>query len=110
MPSHEYVCRQCGDTITLTSPPGRAPNTPYCNTCRRRYAKVFGFSFTPIPIEIKTPGGRFGSMKAAARERGNRAGEHSERAGRDVVYEPFDAKDPEQNPTLPGSRQGSIAP
>ena len=99
MPEHHFVCRSCGDKLILDSPIGRSPNTPYCNTCRRRYSKIFGFSSSQIPIEIMSTGfGRFGSMRAYKAERDRRSAEHSERVGMDIQYDTFSPADNDQSP------------
>ena len=102
MPSHHFVCRQCGDkqiidsTITMPSPPH-----PYCHKCHRTYAKVFGFNTTPMQIEISSPHGKFGSERAYNTARDQRSAEHSERVGREVTFESFDPRDPDQDPRKP---------
>ena len=100
MPVHEFVCRGCEDKLVLTSQiSDPTPHHPYCNHCKQRYAKVFGFGFNPIQIEINSPAvGKFGSQRSYKTALDRHSDHHSERVGRAITYEAFDPRDSDQDP------------
>jgi len=103
MPSHHFVCRGCGDKEVLTASVHEpTPNHPYCNTCRQRYAKVFGFKPMAFPIEIHSPNvGKHGSQRSYNTARDRLAAQHTERTGMEVKYDSFDLRDNDKSPVNP---------
>jgi hypothetical protein len=103
MPIYQYKCNGCGETSDITASIRMpTPNPPHCYSCHRVMVRKYSpFGFTPIEIEISGPGGKFGSKRAYNTDRDRRSEEHSERVGREVTFESFDPRDPDQDPRKP---------
>jgi hypothetical protein len=91
MPLHEFICRDCNDTLYTQVPIGEDPDTPYCPIHQHLYSRVYSFNAKHIPIEITSSGvGKHGSVRSYKTALSKLSDEHTERIGRQVSYEPID--------------------
>ena len=100
MPSHNFICRDCGERESIITPIGESPPHPYCQDCKKVYAKVFSFDFAPIQKEIHSQSvGKHGSVRSYNTARDRLSEAHTERVGMDVNFESFDPRDTDMDPT-----------
>lgn len=104
MPIYQFKCNECGDIAEVqASIRFPTPNPPMCTKCSRVMVRKYSpFGMTPIMVEINSPAvGKHGSVRSYKTALDRHSDIHSHRVGREVKYESFDGRDPDQDPTKP---------